>query len=510
MAVDFSGSVPVFERRGYMLDVSRDRVPTRDTLAWLVGVLAALRYNELQLYVEHSFAYTGHEVVWRDASPLTHADMRWLDALCRERGIDLVANMNCFGHMGRWLEHDAYRARAECPDGAPGLFREGTMAPTCLAPTPENAAFGIALAREMASVVTHRRIHIGGDEPFELGDGVSAAEVATRGRDRVYLDHLLRILEPLLDAGHEVMFWADLFRRDRALLADVPDGAIGVVWNYEAPSEADEGFDALLPEGIRDRLGLPKDAHLGFESHARLFVERGTPFWVAPGTASWNTIIGRNANAAANIADAVAAGAANASPGILLTDWGDNGHWQPLPVSLPSLVRCAFGAWEGGAPAAERVAVAIDAICGFEAGTGAWIDALGHASERLGLRALNSNAICNAVRSGYTAYGDIDAGALGEVRATVEVAARRCADASGANGLGGPRGAIAARELEAACALAEIGLQRIAAAHGLASAVPSHAAIERAVALQRAAWLLGSRPGGLDDSLARVERSAGA
>src|SRR5213592_1265250 len=39
--------------RGYMLDISRDRVPTRETLQRLVEVLALARYNHLQLYVEH-------------------------------------------------------------------------------------------------------------------------------------------------------------------------------------------------------------------------------------------------------------------------------------------------------------------------------------------------------------------------------------------------------------------------------------------------------------------------
>src|SRR5262245_39428610 len=96
---------PDFALRGFMLDVSRDRVPTRETLARLVDLLDLLRINHLQLYVEHAFAYRAHQAVWRDASPITHADLRWLDALCRERGIELAANQNCFGHMGRWLRH---------------------------------------------------------------------------------------------------------------------------------------------------------------------------------------------------------------------------------------------------------------------------------------------------------------------------------------------------------------------------------------------------------------------
>ena len=86
-----------------MLDVSRNRVPTRTTLARLVEVLDRCRFNQLQLYVEHTFAYAGHEDVWRDASPLTADDLRWLDDRCAEVGIELVANQNCFGHLAPWL-----------------------------------------------------------------------------------------------------------------------------------------------------------------------------------------------------------------------------------------------------------------------------------------------------------------------------------------------------------------------------------------------------------------------
>ncbi len=106
---------PDFPVRGYMLDVSRDRVPTRDTLQRLVGICAIARINHVELYTEHTFAYADHEVVWRDASPITPEDVRWLDALCAEHGIELVPNQNCFGHMARWL---AARAVPEPGGGA--------------------------------------------------------------------------------------------------------------------------------------------------------------------------------------------------------------------------------------------------------------------------------------------------------------------------------------------------------------------------------------------------------
>ncbi|NBN94900.1 MAG: hypothetical protein EBV31_04610 [Verrucomicrobia bacterium] len=57
--------------RGFMLDVSRTRVPTQSELLALIRALGRLRVNQLQLYVEHTFAFRGHEDAWKDASPLT-------------------------------------------------------------------------------------------------------------------------------------------------------------------------------------------------------------------------------------------------------------------------------------------------------------------------------------------------------------------------------------------------------------------------------------------------------
>jgi len=108
---------PDFANRGVMWDISRTKVPTQETLFGLIDLLASFKVNQLQLYTEHTFAYREHKTVWRDASPLTAQDILELDAYCRERFIELVPNQNSFGHMHRWLRHDAYKHLAEDPAG---------------------------------------------------------------------------------------------------------------------------------------------------------------------------------------------------------------------------------------------------------------------------------------------------------------------------------------------------------------------------------------------------------
>jgi hexosaminidase len=61
---------PSLNRRGFMLDISRCKVPTMEELFRLIDLLALIGYNELQLYIEHTFRFQDHETVWKDASPV--------------------------------------------------------------------------------------------------------------------------------------------------------------------------------------------------------------------------------------------------------------------------------------------------------------------------------------------------------------------------------------------------------------------------------------------------------
>ena len=159
---------PDFAVRGVMLDVSRDRVPTLQSLRALVDRLASWKINQLQLYMEHTFAYAGHEDVWRNADPYTADDMRALDDHCRSRGVELVANQNTLGHFERWLRLDRYRPLAIAPDGfdwVMGIRRP----PLTLDPAnPEAFALVSDLLAQLVPQLESTRVHVGMDEPWEL------------------------------------------------------------------------------------------------------------------------------------------------------------------------------------------------------------------------------------------------------------------------------------------------------------------------------------------------------
>ncbi len=496
---------PDFPVRGYMLDISRDRVPTRASLARLVDVMALVRLNHLQLYTEHTFAYAAHEGVWRDASPLSPDDVRWLDAICREREIELCANQNTFGHMARWLKHPQYRARAEAPDGFATRFGT-TLPPGVLAPTEDNARFALALCRELLACHTSRRINIGCDETFELGQGASRADVAARGKARVFAEHLQRLLRPLRDDGCEVLFWADMIRSHPELVRELPrEKCVALAWHYEAPMDPSVFPDSLF-ELLSD-FGISRELLRGFDAHVTAFAESGFPFWVCPGTSSWNSLLGRLPNAIGNLRDAAEVGLARGAGGYLITDWGDTGHMQPPSVSLPPLVYGAGVAWCLTANHGAKLAALLDTYLFEDAAgvLGATLEQLGSLYTGTGKTAMNGSPLFTELVKGglLGSLGEADAAGVERTLAALEDATVQLARAQ-------PRctdGALVVSELAAAVRLARHGGYRIARAAGFAH--PSDAELRRdleaAITFQRDAWLARSRPGGLTDSLARLE-----
>ncbi len=310
---------PDLEERGYMLDISRCKVPTQKSLFELIDLLASLKYNQLQLYTEHTFAYQKHERVWRDASPLTPGDIQELDAYCRERFIELVPNQNSFGHMERWLRHPAYHHLAESPEGFEHPLAGWKKYGSTLKPTHESAAFVDSLFAELLPNFTSNQLNVGGDEPWELGQGFSKAEVEKQGKTRVYLDHLLRIQNKVQARGFKMQFWGDIIINQPKLAAELGPDITALLWGYEVDHP--------------------------FSDHCEAMNRAGANFVVVPGTSTWNSIGGRLYTALPNIDQAADNAKRFSAKGLLLTDWGDNGHHQSHLLSILPLLQAAERSW---------------------------------------------------------------------------------------------------------------------------------------------------------------------
>jgi len=311
---------PDFPVRGIMLDISRDKVPTMETLYALVDRLAEWKINHIELYTEHTFAYSRHRDVWVNASPMTAGEIRELDAYCRNRFIELVPNQNSFGHMSRWLSLPPYRDMAECPDGYDYPWGVRSSSPNSLNPDdPRSLELLIELFGELLPNFSSLKFNVGCDETWDLGQGKCKELCEKRGKGRVYLDFLLKIYEQVKRQGRTMHFWGDIIIKHPELVSELPRDVVVLEWGYEANHPFDE--------------------------HGAQFAASGIPFYVCPGTSTWNSLAGRTENCLANLRSAAENGLKHGATGFLNTDWGDNGHLQYLPVSYLGFSVGAAMAW---------------------------------------------------------------------------------------------------------------------------------------------------------------------
>ena len=331
---------------GYMLDVSRNKVPTMQTMRRIVDVISSLGYDQLQLYFENAFAYSGHEAAWKDVSPFTPDEIRALDALCAEKGIELVPNQNSFGHLENWFRHPEYLHLAELPGGGVKIPWGGrTTEPRALCATSDKSfEFLDGLYRQLLPCFRSKYLNVGCDEVMDICQpvGRSADAIREKGEPRVYLDYLKRLNGLVKRHGHTMMYWADgVVNRDAAFRAEVPKDAIALEWAYEHVNN----IDAAL----------------------RRLKESGLPFYVCPGSSNWLSLSGRFDNMKSNITACVSLGRKYGAIGYLLTDWGDGGHCRPWVASLPSLLLMR-ARLAGRSPTDAELARAIDRLTGATCG----------------------------------------------------------------------------------------------------------------------------------------------
>ena len=387
----------MFAVRSYMLDISRDKVPTMGTLKQLVEILEKFNYNQLQLYTEHTFAYSKHESVWKDASPMTAQEVRELDLFCAMHGIDLVPNQNSFGHLERWLVKPEYNHLAELPHGGAPLPWGGFKKdPTTLCPTdPASLDFLAGLYDELLPNFESRLFNIGCDETFDLlGEGRSAAAVKEKGEGRVYLEFLLKVAELVRKRGKRPMFWGDVILRHPELVPELPKDLIALDWGYE-------GNHPFMDEAAK-------------------FAAAGLDFYVCPGTSSWNSLAGRVENMRENMIAAERAGHLHGAKGFMVTDWGDGGHWQPLAASLPGLILGGNLAFSGASAAKMDLEDALDAV--MEVPLGGTLLRLGTLYLRGGALRANASELFRILANdrGYSRHPGLTDPVLAEISSIAE------------------------------------------------------------------------------------------
>ena len=311
---------PDFKHRGFYHDVTRGKVPKLSTLKWLVEKCAYYKINELQLYVEHSFAFKCVPELWTGKDPLTAQEILELDEYCRDFHIDLIPSMATFGHLYELLRLRKYQHLNELEISAADLPHDlwDRMAHYTIDPSNEESFNLIKLMiEEYLPLFSSEYFNICCDETFDLGKGRNKA-LAHSGVERLYIDFVKRIAELVISNGKIPMMWGDIVLNHRDLIHELPSQTVFLNWEY--------GADVT-------------------EEATRNFSEAGVTQIVCPGVQGWSRFACDIDHASTNIRKKIQYGVKFNADGVLNTDWGDCGHINFVSGALHGMALGAALSW---------------------------------------------------------------------------------------------------------------------------------------------------------------------
>ena len=115
-ALAYSGSPAVSTgpmKLAYEYDITREKVPTAETMRRVADIVSSLGYTQLQLYFKDNFAYPGHEIVWKNRGYITPEEVKDFSGYCRSKNLELVPYQSGFGHLEPWMKFERYRKLGE-------------------------------------------------------------------------------------------------------------------------------------------------------------------------------------------------------------------------------------------------------------------------------------------------------------------------------------------------------------------------------------------------------------
>lgn len=171
------------------------------------------------------------------------------------------------------------------------------------------------LTVDLISCFDSEKIHMGLDEPFEMRKGKNCKSDAAK----LFVDYVNKLNFICKNHNKKMMIWSDALHRFNCFNRDLPKDVTYLEWGYEKEYPFDERCKKLYDNKL--------------------------DFYVCLGTSSWMSFTGMTDNMIQNINNAVQSGIKFGAKGVLLTDWGDCNHMQPLPVSYPGIVFCGALSW---------------------------------------------------------------------------------------------------------------------------------------------------------------------
>ncbi|KAJ2687884.1 hypothetical protein H4R19_006604, partial [Coemansia spiralis] len=147
-----------FETLALMIDCSRNGVLSVKSIAAMLRNMALMGYTMLQLYTEDTYKVAGEPFFGYLRGGYTQDELRAVDDYAFNMGIEVVPCIQTLGHLGQVLQWPRYSALRDTNE-------------VILSRLPETYEFLDKLISTVSAPLRSRRIHIGMDEAYGVGEG---------------------------------------------------------------------------------------------------------------------------------------------------------------------------------------------------------------------------------------------------------------------------------------------------------------------------------------------------
>jgi len=310
---------PDLAGRMFFLDISRNRIPTMETLKTLLDDMLDMKLNQFEMYIEgFPFAYESYPEAWENCTPITPQQMRELTEYAKLRGIEIIPNQNTFGHMTRWTQLAQFASLSERPEiqgcSTFNLFN------------PDTVEFLEKTFDDLLPCFDSKYFHINCDEPHEVGTGESARLYPEKTKAQLYLEQVKIIYDLVVARGYIPIVASDMINN-----------------YYDEDPEIIEKITTVMPQLVIADWGYMTDRNWSVTTER--FKENGIKFFVQPACWSWGTIIGRTSFAETNIEQTIYWGIENGAQGVMVSDFGDWGNHNHLVASYGGMTYGAGLSW---------------------------------------------------------------------------------------------------------------------------------------------------------------------
>ncbi|KAJ1998848.1 hypothetical protein H4R26_005301, partial [Coemansia thaxteri] len=336
LALDGSGDRPLrtpdfvisekaqFETLALMIDCSRNGVLGTKNVYAMLRNMALMGFNMLQLYTEDTYKVAGEPFFGYLRGGYTQDELRAIDDYAFTLGIEVVACIQTLGHLGQILQWPRYAGLRDTNE-------------VILSRLPETYVFLEKLIAAVSAPLRSKRIHIGMDEAYGVGEGRFRSMFGAQEGTAIFVEHLARVHEICTKRGLRPMIWSDMLfclaAKNNALYAyydqsnnpadalskveGIPPGIDLVFWDYYHTA----------PEIYARKIQQHRD--LGCDSP-----------WMAGGAWTWSRLwcylpFSFESNRASLTAAKSPMGRVGS---FMLTIWGDEGNecdfFSALPVML--------------------------------------------------------------------------------------------------------------------------------------------------------------------------------